>query len=267
MYNKKGEDGLCLLKVFTNKCSEKMKNLLFINLLCISLFTCQEQKSLDFQESYRAKFYGTIWELDFYANQTFRCAYQRPGEDNTIRGTYIKKGDTIQITEGYDTLNVHEFYLVDSTGMLIDLESRYDFIPASRLKTPTYQSKARQVRYPFNPSQDTVWTSGLEEVLNVVFNSKTMRNFYHLDEFPDRQLLVANYYYLSAQIQVDSLSAIFQPLSEIQADFYIAFDDISYGSNYANIQLRIPYEGVRMAFFLARENGIWQINDVFVGEN
>lgn len=97
--------------------------------------------------------------------------------------------------------------------------------------------------------------SELEEVLNIAFNSKEIKDYYHFDKLKNRKLLIADYGFLKASIKVNELEAVFKSRVEIQDEFYIEFEDINLNPNRIDLELKINGEGVKIWFTFYKHNG------------
>lgn len=219
-----------------------------------------------FEKSFQGWWASTSWTFDFKENGTYkRTSYGHYG-NKVVKGKYKIIGDTIMLLTGYKNTHgtINHTYILDKDSILIDLDLRFDYAPISNEESNFYNSKIRKVKYPQTPARNKQEIEELEKVLNLAFNSKTAKQYFHFDKLPDRKLFVAHYFNLKADIQVDSTAAIFLPKNEIESKFYIEFTDINQNNDHIVVKIKIHGEGIAIWFYFDRINGEWIEKEPFV---
>lgn len=235
-----------------------MRKTKLILILVLSFWTASSF-GRGFDRIYQGCWATTSWTFEFESEGIYqRVSYGYYG-NTTVKGTYKLIGDTIQLISGYENTHgtVNEFYLMEGDSLIIDLGLRYDYKAISNKNSNFYKSQRRNLKYPQIESNDEEVTSDLEKVLNIAFNSKEMRGYYHFDRLKSRQLLIADYGFLRASITVDELNAIFKPVAKIQEEFFIEFEDINSNPDRIVLKLKIHGEGVDIWFIFYTEDGKW----------
>lgn len=209
---------------------------------------------------------STSWWYEFHGNGTYH--WKSSGHYGYVKrtGRYRMSGDTIHILSGNG--NTHgtlgEYYILDKDSMLIDLETRYDYMPVGN-EPLIYSSKIRNVKYPQVASRNPQQEKDLEEVLRVLLNDPALKKYYHFDQVPSRQLLVAGYFSLDDntrwQVSVDGKPLIFLPKEQIRDPFYILIEDINLSVSVTTIRLGIPGEGISVSAYFQKMDGNWVLTD------
>ncbi len=226
-------------------------------------------KAQTFEKSFQGLWASTSWTYNFYKDGTYDRVSMGHYGNTTIDGNYKIKSDTIILLNGFKKTDgtVNETYILDKDSMLIDLNLRYDYAPISKQKQNFHSSQKRLVKYPQTFSTNKNLKIELERVLNLAFNSNSIKEYYHFDKLPKRKLLIANYYYLDASIQVESLKSIYKPKEKITDDFYIEFKDINQNDNSIDIKITLHGEGVSIWFYYDKIDGKWISKEPFIIEN
>lgn len=238
-----------------------------------------------FENTFVGEWGDTYWTFSFHQDGTYKRTSWGHYGNTTVEGSYITQADTVHLLSGFENTNgtVNEKYLLDKDSMLIDVDLRYDYSPISKTrpdlsdtnriifepyKLGFYNSAIRNIKYPQTPASDTNTIADLETVLNMALNTPEIMKYYHFDEVQERRLVIANYYYLAAQITVKGKVALWKPEEEIKEPFYLEFDDINQNSNRINIEERVSGEGASVWFYYTKENGEWmQDQEPFIMEN
>lgn len=218
------------------------------------------QQTLD--KSFGGWWATTSWLYEFHRNGTYQ--WNASGHYGYVKrtGRYRMSGDTIYILSGNG--NTHgtlgECYILDKDGMLIDLETRYDYKPLSN-EPLMHSSKIRNVKYPQIAARDVQQEKDLGVILDVLLNTPVLKQYYHFDRFPSRQLLVAGYGALhdstSLQVSVEGKPLIFTSEEHLRDEFYILIDDINLNRSDAAVYLKIKGEGVVVKGYFRKENNTW----------
>ncbi|GAB4382914.1 MAG: hypothetical protein Kow0075_14930 [Salibacteraceae bacterium] len=222
-----------------------------------------------FEKSFQGWWATTSWTFDFKEDGTYKRTSSGHYGNTVVEGKYKINGDTITLLTGFENTHgtVNQTYILDKDSLLIDLDLRYDYAPISNEQANFYNSKIRQVKYPQTQARNEKEIEELEKVLNLAFNSKTAKQYYHFDKFPARKLLVADYFNLKASIQVDSTTATFLPKDEIESNFYIEFTDINQNNDRIEVKIKINGEGVAIWFYYVKKDGKWIEQEPYVTEN
>ena len=227
--------------------------------ILILLTSCTLKSGQTFKKSFQGWWAMTNWIFDFNKDGVYKRTSDGHYGNTVVKGNYIIKGDTIILLNGYENTDgtINKTYLLDKDSMLIDLTLRYDYAPVSNAQNFFYNSKIREVKYPQTQTNNEGEIKELEKVLNLVFNSQTTKKYYHFDKIPDRRLIVANYFNLKANIQVDKNTVTFLPKEKIESKFYIEFIDINQNKDEIEVKLKIHDEGVSIMFYYFKKDGNW----------
>jgi len=229
-----------------------------VKITLILLLIVQMSIGQTFEKSFEGWWADTNWTFVFNKNGTFKRISNGHYGNTVVEGQYKINGDTITILSGFEKTDgtVNQTYLLDKYNMLIDADLRYDYKPITRKQEYFYNSKIRNIKYPQTLSKDKNKIKELEKVLNLTLNNPTVKQYYHFDNL-DRKLIIANYFNLSANIQVDNNIANFLPQKDIKNQFYLEFIDINQNKNSIVIEMKIHGEGVTIWFVYNKLNGEW----------
>lgn len=221
-----------------------------------------------FDRTYQGWWARTSWTFEFKSDGNYKRVSSGHYGNTTVTGTYELLGDTVQFISGHENTSgtVNEFYLIEGDSIIIDLNLKYDYKVVSPNNSNFYNSQIRKVKYPQIGTKNKDLMSDLEKVINIVFNSKEMKEYYHFDKLKNRQLLVADYGFLKVSIKVDELDAIFKPRAEIQDEFFIEFEDINLNPERIDLRLKINDEGVDIWFTFYKEDGKWKYTEPSIFE-
>lgn len=237
-------------------------------LLIVLILNCK----MTFGQGMEKKFIGlwaeTIWEFRFSENGKFERISSGHFGNTTAKGKYKIVNDTIQIISGdeesYGTVN--EKYIINKEDILIDLRLGYGYHKFSDSDRDEI-TELHTLVYPEIEPVNREVVSDMQEVLNLAFNSNKVKCFYHFDSQTTRQFIIANYYKLKADIEVDSRKAIFKDKKDIKEKFYIEFENLSHFNDRISLTIRIPEEGIQINCYYKRESGKWKEDFITVEEN
>lgn len=231
-----------------------IKNTLFLIFICISINSIAQ----NINRTYQGWWYETNWMHEFKPNGKYKLTTEGHFGNTTKKGKYIQKGDSLILETSWHSGKMeYEYFLMYGDSIIIDLFLRYDY------KRPLnsgsfHNSNLREVKYPQIETNNHQAKNILDSILNVVFNTPELKAYYHFDEEPEREFIIADYYVLKPKILVDSLEAISKPKSEIkEGDFYIEIIDINMNPEQINIELSIKKEGIEVWFDFKKENEKW----------
>ena len=223
------------------------------------------------ERTYVGNWARTTWTYNLYSDSTFEFITFGHFGNTKSKGTYYILDDSLfLLRDSGNAMGIKEKFIIEGDSVIVDYNLRYDYksidkAPALHdskrlneyLFMGSYNSQERHIKYPQVITTNNIIIRDVDTVLNMAFNSKEMRQFYHFDSLPQRRLLVTNYYELNTEIKVDSMTAIFQTEVNMKGLFYISIDDINVNETYIDINLSINKEGVSMWFRFEKENGQW----------
>ena len=245
-----------------------MKKLKYI-LILVLITASSNLFSQNLDRTYQGWWATTSWTFEFKKDGNYLRISSGHFGNTTVSGKYHVINDTIKLLSGFDKTSgtINEYYLLEGDSILIDLNLRYDYKIVSSDGQNFYNSQIREIKYPQIKTDDKKLKSELEEVLNLAFNSKEIRVFYHFDKIPDRNLIIASYHSLDAKIKVDSQIALFKPKTEIDTEFFVEFDDINQNQDRIQLEIKINGEGVRIWFTFYKDKGKWVYREPSIFEN
>ena len=180
--------------------------------LILFLFAHQNLSAKTFNRSYAGWMKSEYWKFEFKKNGNCIIRSSHGVDGNTkVQNKYKIKGDTIYFISRYHNTiaPLKPAFILDGDSLLISLVWRYDFKLIKSANAKMYNSKIRKIKYPQLAANTLNQKSDLEKVLNLAFNSKEMKSFYHFDQVPERELIIAAYYHLEANVQVGSKKSYF----------------------------------------------------------
>lgn len=217
-----------------------------------------------FEKTFVGSWASTSWTFEFHTDGTYRRISAGHYGNTNVEGRYERKGDSLRLTAFENTYGpVNEYYVLDSRGMLIDLDLRFDYMPLKNGGN-FYVSRTRDIKYPQTETGNADTRADLEQALNLALNSKEALSLFHFDRFPERKLRIAKYGALQANLQIGHRQAVFQPKAAIRSPFFIEFEDINQNSDRIDIQFHVHGEDARALFYLEKQNNVWVIKDVDV---
>jgi hypothetical protein len=208
------------------------------------------------------------WKFQFLKNGEFKRDSNGHYGNTTINGKYTIKNDTIQITSGYKNTGgtINEFYIIDENNTLIDTKLGYGY-PLLVTTNPKNVIKC-ELQYPEIKAVNEIQISDFQTVLNLAFNTKEIKNYYHFDKIPSRKLIIANYNKLKAAIKVEGFGkAVFENKNQITDKFYLEFEEIYRYYDQISFSVKIHDEGAKIWFFYKKSNNEWKAVDIRVTEN
>ncbi len=200
-----------------------------------------------FGQTLEKKFIGcwgdTTWDFKFQKNGKYKRTSSGHYGFTEVSGKYTVKNDTIHLKSGFKNTNgtVNEFYIIENDSILVDMNNGYGYTAYKDV----YPSRIYcDLKYPLVSTAEEIAELNIERYLNLALNSALIKKFYHFDELPERNLIIAEYYNLRANIEVDGKTAIYKPLKEIQDKFYIEIIDFSNAFSLFSATFRLHGEGI-----------------------
>ncbi|MCF2875012.1 MULTISPECIES: hypothetical protein [unclassified Tenacibaculum] len=231
-----------------------------IILLLIFLSWTTSSSGQGFNKTYQGLWASTIWTFEFELDGNYKRISSGHYGNTTVKGTYVLLGDIIKVTSGHENTHgtINEFYLMEGDSLIIDMNLRYDYKTISKKNTYYYNSQIRNIKYPQIDSNDKSLKLELEKVLNIAFNSKEIKGYYHFDKLKNKQLVIANYGFLKASIKIKEVDVVFKPKTEIQDKLFIEFEDINLNPNKIYLEIKINGKDVKIWFTFYKKNGKWK---------
>jgi hypothetical protein len=240
-----------------------MKKYLFVITLILS---CK----MAFGQGIEKKFIGmwaeTIWEFHFSENGKFEIISSGHFGNTIIKGKYKIVNNTIQImSEEESAGTISEKYIISKEDILIDLGLGFGYRKFS--DSDRDKMELHTIVYPEIEAVNKELVSDVQDVLNLAFNSNKVKCFYHFDSQKSREFIIANYYKLKADVEVDGRKAIFKDKKDIKEKFYIEFETLGHFNDNISLTIKIPEEGVHINCYYGKENGKWKEDFIAVEEN
>lgn len=243
-----------------------MKNTTF-RILLLLLITLNSAFSQTFEKKFSGCWGDTDWDFEFYKTGKYKRMSAGHYGFTTVEGDYIIKKDSITLISGYEDTDgtVNEKYIIDNDSILIDLQLGYGYPLATKKYTDTNLTKYCDIQYPKIQSVNPETEKRVEEALNLAFNSEQLKQFYQFDKYPQRKIIVANYYKLNAKIQVGKHEIVFMPQDKIKDDFYLEFTEFGVSLPYqCYFEIKIPFKKATLFFIYRHENGQWKADKPIV---
>lgn len=198
-----------------------------------------------YAQTFEKKFTGCVDECDynfefsksgnFKKLTTGECGFEE------VYGKYNLKNDTICVIKTHDKSK--EFYIIENDTILVNIEDGFGYI--------SYDDKYPKIlkcrlEYPYLKTATQANEYNIQQFLNFAFNSETIKKFYHFDELPKRNFIIAEYHNLRAYIEVDGKIAMYKPKNEIKEKFYIEILDFS--NSYFSFSITFKLHGEELTF-------------------
>src|SRR5574343_71381 len=240
-----------------NVMSNLMRNIVII-FTFFFLASFQFATAQTFEKSFLGWWGDTMWEFHFSKNGRYKRISSGHYGFTTVKGKYKFANDTIQILSGFENTHgtVNEYYIIDENDILIDLSLGYGH-PKMVNSNPNDTISLNEIRYPEIQAVNKNSVIDMQSVLNMAFNSKTIKDFYHFDSSPPRKFIIANYYKLNVTIYVDGNTAIFKNKNDIDEKFYIEFEKLTCDYDRIYVVRNINAEGVQIVGFYVKKDGEW----------
>lgn len=223
-----------------------------------------------FEGTFYASYGGTHSDTyEFRKDGTCKLTYTGDYGTASNGGNYSIKGDTIyfylpqEVPSSKEQRTVSEKFLLDKDSMLINIRTRMDFILIERQGCDKYSPRRRNIKYPQTKSADKNVRADLEKVINLAFNSDSIKNYLKTMDPDKRKLIIADYDEMQANIKVDTLTAVFKSLKNIKAPLYFEIEDIN--QNEEDVEIRIVVHDKRLKYnewywyWGFKKNGAWQL--------
>jgi hypothetical protein len=220
----------------------------------------------------------TNWTYEFKDNNEFIFNSTGHGGFDTVKGSYIIKGDTIVLNSPKSDSTLafeNEQLIIDGDSCIIDLSLRYDYCKKGQVTIDDgdsrffiHNSRTRNVKHPQISSDKSKTRNDLNRVLILSLSHKSVSQYYHFDKLISREFIIKSYYEVNESfplsLSIHGKKAKVQ--SDVRNDFYIEIEDINQNENTIDLEFEIVGEGVRVWFTFELKKGKWTLSHESINE-